>query len=236
MKESIRRILGSSIFRKQVIAVTGLGMVVFVVFHLLGNLYIYGGPEAFNGYSEKLHALGPLLWVARFGLIGIFVVHVWLTISLARENRARRPRGYEGGAPKGDRNFATYTMMYTGILVAVFLVFHLNDFTFPAKTGPDTVVPAIDDTESQGLFGLVWNSYNASPVGLARVALYLAAVCGVGLHLSHAIQSVFQTFGFHHPRYTPVVKAVSVGIGGIVAFGFATIPLYALFMSKPIGV
>lgn len=232
MSSRVRRILGSSIFRKQVIALTGLGMVGFVVFHLGGNLLIYAGPEAFNAYSKKLHDLGWLLWVARFGLIAAFVVHVWLTVSLWRENNARRPQGYVGGTPKGDRSFATYTMRYTGVLIAVFLLLHLYDFTFRGKDGPLSVVASVDPAESLGLFGLVWNSFHV----WWRVPIYVLAVAGVGLHLAHAIQSVFQTFGFNHDRFTFWVKVLSVAIGIIVGAGFALIPIYVMLAPKPLGV
>ncbi len=232
MATKLAGILRSSVLRKQIIALTGLGMVGFLVAHLSGNLLIYGGPEVFNAYAEKMASLGPLLWVARGVLIAAFVVHVWLTLALARENRAARPQAYEVDAPKGDRQFTTLTMRYTGIFIAIFLVLHLYDFTFGTKTGPQSVVSAIEADVSQGLFGLVWNSFSTVG-GVWRVPIYLLALCGVGMHLSHAIQSVFQTFGFSHPKYTPIVKVGSVLIGAAVAVGFATIPLYAAFGPLP---
>lgn len=232
MSSQVRRILGSSIFRKQVIAVTGLAMVLFLIVHLSGNLLIYGGPEALNNYTKKLHDLGWFLWALRLGLIAAFVIHVWLTVTLWRENVARRPEGYEGGAPKGDRSFAAYTMRYTGILVAVFLILHLYDFTFGSKTGPQSVVASVDPGESLGLFGLVWNSFK----DWWRVPLYLLAMAGVGAHLSHAVQSTFQTFGFNHDRFTRWVKIISIALGVIVTLGFASIPLYVMFTSTPLGV
>jgi succinate dehydrogenase / fumarate reductase cytochrome b subunit len=234
MATTLSGALRSSVIRKQIIALTGLAMVGFLVAHLAGNLTIYGGPEAFNGYAEKIASLGPLLWVMRIGLIAAFIVHVWLTLTLVRENRAARPQGYEVDAPKGDRQFTTMTMKYTGILVAVFLVFHLYDFTFGTKSGPQSVVPAIEADMSQGLFGLVWNSFRSAG-GAVRVPFYLLALTGVGLHLSHAIQSVFQTFGFNHPRYTPVVKMASIAIGAAVAIGFASIPVIVAISDGPMG-
>ena len=231
----IRGFLRSSIVRKQLVAVTGLAMVGFLIAHLAGNLLIFGGPEVFNAYVHKVASYGPLLWVMRLGLIAAFVVHVWLTVTLVRENRAARPLAYEINAPKGDRSFATTAMIYTGIFVVIFLVVHLYDFTFATKSGPQSVVPVVEPDVSQELFGVVWNSYKQPPAALFRVAFYLLALAGVGLHLSHAIQSVFQTFGFNHPRYTPMIRIGSIVIGAGIALGFATIPIYILLAPRPLG-
>ncbi len=227
-------ILRSSVVRKQIIAVTGLAMIGFLVAHLSGNLLIFGGPEVFNAYAHKVASLGPLLWVMRSGLIAAFIIHVWLTVTLWRENRAARPQAYEMDTPKGDRSFATTTMRYTGILVAAFLILHLSDFTFGSKSGPQSVVPAVEPDVSQELFGLVWNSYKSAG-GVWRVPFYLVALACVGLHLSHAIQSVVQTFGFSHPKYTPAIKVASLILGGGIAAAFATIPLYIALFAKPLG-
>jgi succinate dehydrogenase / fumarate reductase cytochrome b subunit len=235
MDSKYKGFLRSSVLRKQIVAVTGLAMVGFLVAHLSGNLLIYAGPDAFNAYAEKLRGLGPLLWAMRAGLIAAFAIHVWFTVSLARENRTARNHRYEVDSPKGDRSFATTTMFYTGIVVVAFLVLHLFDFTFGTKTGPQSVVPRIEPDVSQGLFGLVWNSFGPAG-GVWRVPVYVGVMAGIGLHLSHAIQSVFQTFGFNHPRYTPIIRVGSIVIGAAIALGFASIPIYALLAVAPPGV
>jgi succinate dehydrogenase / fumarate reductase cytochrome b subunit len=224
MAASDRGVLRSSVVRKQIIAVTGLAMIGFLVAHLSGNLLIYGGPELFNAYAHKVASFGPLLWVMRAGLIAAFIVHVWLTVTLWRENRVARPQGYEVDSPKGNRSFATTTMRYTGILVAAFLILHLSDFTFGSKSGPQSVVPSVEPDSSQELFGLVWNSFKSAG-GIWRVPFYV----------SHAIQSVFQTFGFNHAKYTPLIKIASVIIGAGIAAAFASIPIYITLFSKPLG-
>ena len=91
MASNLKSVLGSSIFRKQVSALTGLAMVGFVVAHLAGNLLLFAGPEAFNAYAHKLEALGPLLWVMRGGMIVSLALHVALTLTLAVENAKARP-------------------------------------------------------------------------------------------------------------------------------------------------
>lgn len=229
--------LRSSVFRKQVIAVTGLVMIGFLVAHLSGNLLIYAGPEAFNAYAEKLQQLAPILWVMRIGLIASVLLHVYLTLKLVQENRAARPQGYAVDEPKGRRSIAAMIMQYTGIFILIFLVLHLYDFTFGNKSGPQSVIPGISNGESLGLFGLVWNSFKfTDPIGWIRVPVYLIAVTGVGLHLSHAIQSVVQTLGFSHPRYTPMIRKASIAIGALLALGFGMIPVYVMLAPQPMGI
>ncbi|MDB6069772.1 MAG: succinate dehydrogenase subunit, partial [Verrucomicrobiales bacterium] len=91
---SLARFYHSSIGKKIIVAVTGLAMVGFLVGHLLGNLLIFGGPDAINGYAKKLHDLGPLLYVIRAALFAMFAMHVLCTIQLVRINRAARPQKY----------------------------------------------------------------------------------------------------------------------------------------------
>ena len=103
MASNIRALVGSSIFRKQVSAITGLAMIGFVIAHLSGNLLIYGGPEMFNGYTEKLHQVEELLWIMRFGLVISIILHVAITLTLARENTRAREKRYDVTADHGDR-------------------------------------------------------------------------------------------------------------------------------------
>lgn len=238
MASNLKSVLGSSIFRKQVSALTGVAMVGFVVAHLAGNLLLFAGPEAFNAYAHKLEALGPLLWVMRGGMIVSLALHVALTLTLAVENAKARPERYDVVADHGARKKATRAMKYTGSMIALFLMLHLYEFTFGDKTGSGTIVAGVNDGESLGLFGLVWNSFSIRYSGwnVIRDLIYILAVTSVGLHLSHAVESVVQTFGFHHERYTPIIRKVSVAVGVIVGVMFASIPIYIALASTPFGV
>lgn len=239
MNERIKRVLGSSVFRKQVVALTGLAMVGFIIAHLSGNLLMFGGPETFNAYARGMANFGPLLWVMRLGLLASVVAHVWLTITLVKENRRARGSRYFVYEDHGERTWAMRTMIYTGLLIVLFVPIHLNDFTFADKNGPASVIPGVNNDESLYLFGVVWNSYTIG-IGLLsgwmRTTLYVLAVCAVGFHLSHGIQSLFQTFGANQRRYMPIVRWVSIGLGTIIAVGFASIPIYIMLAGKPFGV
>jgi succinate dehydrogenase / fumarate reductase cytochrome b subunit len=152
-------------------------------------------------------------------------------VSLVLENRAARTHGYAVESDRGETNFAKKTMVYTGLLVFFFLFLHLTDFTFPAKTGPDTVLTGAEGEASFGLYGLVWNSFTFLP----RTVFYILAVCCVGLHLSHGIQSLFQTIGFFHDRYTPAIRKASIVLGVVVAIGFSLVPIYVVLRHFTLG-
>jgi succinate dehydrogenase / fumarate reductase cytochrome b subunit len=238
MAANLKEIAGSSILRKQLAAFTGLVMVGFIIAHLAGNLLILAGPEAFNHYAETLASLGEILWLMRFGLIASVLLHIFLTMQLVIENNRARAQQYEVTQDHGDRKIATRAMKYTGILIVLFLFLHLYDFTFGDKEGQSSIVEGLNDGESLGLFGLVWKSFSLQHIW--RVFIYILAVFSVGLHLSHAIESLFQTLGINHPRYTPIIRKASLVIGGAVFLGFASLPVYVLIMSifnaKPFGV
>lgn len=221
----------STVAQELLVGITGICLVGFVLAHLAGNLLLFAGPEAFNGYAEKLASLGALLWVLRFGLLTAFILHVTLAAKLARANRQARAQRYEVYAYAGRKNLATRSMIYTGLTILLFLLLHLWDFTFGPRTGKITVVPMFGDAESLGLFGLVWNSF-ANPI---HAILYIIAVSVVGLHLSHAISSVLVTLGILPDAATRHAEIAAKAIGILVAVGFASIPLYVLVRSHLFG-
>jgi succinate dehydrogenase cytochrome b subunit len=229
----VASLLRSSIFRKQVVAVTGIMLVGFIVGHLGGNLLILIGPDVFNAYAEKLQSLGKLLWVVRLGLIAAVVLHIYFTILLTLENRAARGDRYAVANTKADQSqFAKKTMIYTGILLFLFIFLHIYDFTLADKHGPGSVVEAAGTQDSLGLYGVVWNGFT-NPL---RNLIYVLAVCSVGFHTSHGIQSLFQTLGFFHERYTPLINRASIAIGLLLAVGFSVIPLYVMLRHYTIGI
>jgi succinate dehydrogenase / fumarate reductase cytochrome b subunit len=228
-----RSYFSSSVFKKQIVAVTGLGMVGFILMHLSGNLLVFAGPEAFNGYSEKLHALGELLWVARGGLLLMLVLHVYFTIQLVRENRQARGSRYDVDASKrGDATKLVRTyMILTGVIVFGGLMFHLTHFAIPSKGAENvkTFLPSETGEMPMGLYGLVVNAYS-NPL---MVLFYIVFVAAVGAHLTHGIQSLFQSIGFHHDRYTPHIQKASIALGVLVALGFSSIPVFILLSGTP---
>jgi len=211
----------SSIGKKQIVAVTGLFLVLFLIGHLAGNLFIYAGPEAFNHYAKKLADLRPGLYLVEAGLALIFFIHMWMTAVIVIENRLARPVGYAMIQPVGKRSLATRLMPVTGPIILAFVVWHLLDFTFSDHHGPLSVLA---DGSSYGLYGVVYNAFS-DPV---HSALYVVAMIAIGLHLSHGIQSFVQTLGFDHPRYMPAVQKFSNGVAIFIAVVFSSIPVCIL--------
>lgn len=200
--------LGSSVGKKLMMALTGLAFIGFLAAHLAGNLTIYGGKAAFNGYAEKLQSLGPVLHLFRSGLIAFALVHVLTGLYLFLLNRKARPVGYQMHATAGGQTLSSRTMPYTGIIILAFVIFHLFHFTFVDKTATT-------------VFDLVAAAFN-QPV---YMLLYAALMIVVGLHVRHGFWSAFQTLGINHPKYMPAVSAISIAAGVVVALGFGLLPL-----------
>src|SRR5262249_10850949 len=126
---SLQRLWRSSLGKKYVMAITGFGLWLFVIVHLLGNLQIFLGPGKINAYGALLKATPALLWSARIGLLFIATLHIVAAVPLALSNRRARPVGYEFKKPVAS-TFANRTMLVSGLIVLAFIVFHLAQFTF----------------------------------------------------------------------------------------------------------
>lgn len=216
----------SSIGGKATMAVTGLLLFGFVVAHLLGNLQLLKGADAINNYAKMLHDLGPLLWVARIGLLVVFVLHVATAIRLSRANKAARPVAYAKGATM-QATMASRSMVLSGLTVGAFLVYHLAHFTFGAVHGAraaKALEVANAPWNGHNVYAMVTGSF-ADPL---VVTLYVAAQVVLFLHLSHGVQSLAQTLGFHHGRYTPMVRSLSVVLALAIAGGNAFLALSVL--------
>jgi succinate dehydrogenase / fumarate reductase cytochrome b subunit len=213
------------VFKKQIVAVTGLMLVGFILGHLAGNFLVFAGPEALNAYAEKLRSYGPLLWGARLGLIAAVLVHIVLAVVLYFENRsARGGATYAVDDTEGATTFAKRTMILTGLLIVFFVFVHLNDFTFADKYGDESVVEGYNNGESLGLYGVVWNGF----LQPWRVVFYVLALAALGLHLSHGIQSFAQTLGFNDADVLPRLERFALVVGTVVALAYIAIPVYVV--------
>jgi len=212
-------LLRSTVGRKILMAVTGAGLIAFLVVHLLGNLYVFQGREALNAYAAWLQA-HPLLWPARIGLLAVFALHTWLGISLARENRAARPRAYEGRLAEPPRvRWLSRPMALTGLVVLAFVVYHLAHFTF------GWVLPeAYDRYDAQGrhdVYAMVVAGYRNPWV----TGSYVVAMLLLGLHLGHAGQSFLQTLGIRYEYANRLVKRAGIAVVLAVVVGNVSLPV-----------
>lgn len=200
--------IGSSIGKKLFMALTGLAFIGFLAAHMAGNFTIYAGKAAFNGYAEKLQALGPVLHLFRAGLIAFALVHVLTGLILFLQNRKARPIGYHTYASAGGRTLSSRTMPYTGILILAFVIFHLFHFTFVDKT-------------TTTIFDMVTAAFNRP----ALVVLYAALMVVVAFHVRHGFWSAFQTIGANHPKYMGAISVLSIAAGLAVGVGFGLLPI-----------
>jgi succinate dehydrogenase / fumarate reductase cytochrome b subunit len=220
--------LGSSIGRKLLVAVTGLGLLGFVVAHMLGNLQIFQGPEALNAYAANLKSLGPVLWALRGGLLLMFVVHIGLTLKLAAENRAARPERYAHPG-RVQSTPGARSMVLTGLMVLAFVLYHLAHFTLgwthPEHAALTESVAALGGSEMRhDVFSMVVLGFQQPLVS----GLYLVAVALLALHLSHGVQSVFQSLGLCHPGSESMLRKLGCGVAAVIFFGNASIPVAIL--------
>lgn len=219
MKNWLRRFLSSSLGRKYVMAVSGLGLVLFLVVHLAGNLTLFLGNDLFNAYAHALES-NPLLPLLEAGLAAVFLVHIALAVWLIVQNRAARRAKYHAELGMGGtvgQSFASATMAITGPIVLVFLLIHIYDFRISKLFVDEGYDLAVAIRERL-----------ASPLG---AAIYFIGVLALGVHLWHGFQSAFQTLGLSHPRARLVILWLGRGLAVALFLGFASFPFW-LFMLR----
>ncbi len=213
-----KQVFWNSVGKKQLVGLTGLGLSGFVLMHMAGNMLILVGAKAYNHYGHAIVS-NPLLYVAEVGLVVLFLVHIALALSLAKDNRAARPVApYQ--LPKGEEraSFASRTMVYSGLLILVFTILHLITF----KYGPNYPV-TYDGVEMRDLHRLVIEKFN-EPL---YFGWYLICLVVLGLHLSHGISASFQSLGLLSSKH-PRLKCIAWGFAALVAGGFISQPFYAI--------
>ena len=208
----------SSVGRKLVMAATGQLMVLFVILHVLGNATIYFG--WLNAYAAHLHALPPLVWSFRLGLIILFSFHIFYGIALTLENNAAKPQSYvvrnELSATVAGRN-----MIWTGAVIGSFLVYHLLHFTVQVTNPALAAARHLDSLGRPDVFAMVVKSFQN--FGIASV--YLLSMTALWLHLSHGIQSSFQTWGLAGEKGLPIIKKAGAFAAVILFLAYIAIPV-----------
>ena len=205
--------------KKTVMAVTGVVGFGFVIGHLLGNLQFFLGPEVLNEYAASLRRQPGLLLLARAALLAAVLLHLIAALQLTMQNSAARPRAYRAWTP-GKSTFASRTMKWSGLLLLFFIAYHLLHLTFGVvhpnfKHGPGGVPDAYHNVVA---------GFSSIPVSLA----YIAAMICLGFHLSHGVWSMFQSIGWNHPRYMPIVRKLAVLAAILIVLGNISIPISVL--------
>src|SRR5205823_2027492 len=211
----------SLVGQKAVMAVTGVILFLFVVAHLLGNLKIFEGPAAFNAYAEGLRTVGApffgrawLLWIARVVLIVAVLAHMWAAIETTRASWRARPVSYRRLEPV-ETTYAARTMRWGGVLIVVYVIYHLLDFTF-GRVNP-SFVPG-------DVYHNVVASFRVWPVS----AFYVVAMVVVGLHIYHGVWSALQTLGLHRAPTDRWRRGAAGVLAAAIVAGYVAIPLAVL--------
>lgn len=205
----------STVGRKVLMAITGQFLVLFIIVHLLGNSSIFI-PGGINAYAEHLHALPPLVWGFRLVILCVAIIHIFFGVQLSLENRAANPDTYAVKNLK-EATLSSTSMLYTGLLLLAFILYHLLQFTVRAT--PDIKV-GVDALGRVDVFGMVTNSFSHGIIAV----LYIAAMVVLFLHLSHGIQSFFQTMGWNNDKSRPVFSTIGKVAAVVFLLGYASIP------------
>lgn len=205
-----------------IMALTGQLMIFFIVIHVLGNSTIYFG--WLNAYADHLQSLPQLVWLFRLLLFMVFSVHVFFGVWLKLENRRAKPLPYV--VKKNLRaTFASKNMIWTGVVIATFLVYHLLHFTIHAINPEMSASVRIDELGRPDVFSMVVLNFQNFLVS----SLYILAMGALVLHLTHGIQSSFQTFGLNNERTLPIVTKAGSMVAFVLFLGYVAIPLVILF-------
>ena len=209
----------SAIVKKWLMAISGIMLLGFVLAHMIGNWKVFLGKEHLNVYGEWLRDFGEpafprsfLLWVLRIGLIGAFFGHIIAAYQLTRMNMKARPTKYQSKRDYIAANFASRTMRWTGIIVALFIIFHLADLTWG---------PANPDFVRGDPYDNLFNSFERVPVAI----IYIVCMLALGFHIFHGAWSMFQSLGLNNPRWNIWRRYFAIGFAVLITVGNISMPL-----------
>jgi succinate dehydrogenase / fumarate reductase, cytochrome b subunit len=224
----------SAVGKKYAMAVTGIFLMLFVIGHMVGNLKMYlgkmtAGSEFAYHIDEYGHFLrrmgepilphGVLLWIIRTLLIGAFALHMHAAYSLTMMNRKARTTTYQSKRDYLAANFASRSMRWTGIIVILYVIFHLADLTWGVS----------GISGSRWEYGQVYANIDSSLSRPLVAIIYIVANLALGVHLFHGAWSFFQSLGWNNPRFNAVRKKLAYGISAAVVVGNISFPVAVLF-------
>jgi succinate dehydrogenase / fumarate reductase cytochrome b subunit len=219
-------IFRSSLGRKFVMAVSGFVLFVFVIGHLAGNLQIFLGPEAINRYGHFLQSNPELIWPARVVLLLMVGLHIWAAVELSRENKAARPVAYAQYRPVGS-SIASRTMLMSGMIISIFVVYHILHFTVQAQyinlTG-QSFVDFTDPEKRHDIFKMMVVGFNNPLVSV----FYIAGMALLSIHLSHGASSMFQSIGWKNRACGPLLDHLARIAAALLFLGYTSIPVAIL--------
>lgn len=209
----------SAVGKKWVMALTGIMLMGYVLAHMLGNLKVYLGSEELNHYAEWLRELAEpvfprtvALWGMRIGLLGAFVLHIHAAYGLTRMNQRARPEAYKTSRDYVVADFAGRTMRWTGVIILLFVIFHLADLTWG---------PANPDFVRGDPYHNLYESFSRPAVA----AFYVVANLALAFHLYHGAWSLFRSLGWVHPRWNVWQRRFATAFALVVLLGNISFPI-----------
>lgn len=220
----------TAVGKKYAMAISGIALMGFVLFHMIGNLKMYAGAADLDHYAHFLQTLlyplapkGWVLWILRGGLLAMLVLHLHAAWSLTRMNRKARPTKYQSPRDYQIATFASRTMRWTGIIVLAFIAWHLADLTFGVvndEVGKKVLYPG-ETEEVKAVYASVIASFERTPVAL----FYVVANVLLGIHLFHGAWSLFQSLGVNNPRFNKWRRAFATGFASVIVIGNVSFPV-----------
>jgi len=210
----ITGLYGSTLGKKILMAVTGIILFGFVMGHMIGNLQLYLGAETLNHYAELLQSNKPFLWTFRLVLLFCVSVHVLAAVQLWLRNRRSRPIKYRVFNPP-EVDYAARTMVWSGPIILLFILYHLGHFT-------------VGCTHHNFIRGDVYHNVVSSFQLWWVAGFYIAANFLLAIHLYHGLWSLFQTFGWDHPRFGNIRRWIAIGFAVLIGAGNISMPLAVL--------
>jgi succinate dehydrogenase / fumarate reductase cytochrome b subunit len=209
------RFYETTVFKKAIMAATGVVLFGFVIGHMIGNLQVYEGPDKLNAYGAFLHSMPGILWTVRIVLLACVTLHIVTTVQLALLKSAARPVSYV----KKDNSHSSYasrTMYWSGPIIAAFVIYHIMHFTL-GLTQPEIYMEG-------DVYNNVVHGFQSVPVS----AFYIFAMALLCMHLYHGAWSMFQSLGINHPRYTPLLRRFAAVMAFVILIGNISIPVAVL--------
>ena len=208
------RFYEAPIGKKAIMAVTGVILFGFVLLHMAGNLQIFLGEQAFDAYGRLLRTEPALLWMARLILLAAVILHVVAAIQLSALKKKARPVEYKKKENVGS-SLASRTMIWSGVLVAAFLVYHILNLTIGAVGLP---------FEEGRVYSNARATFQVVPISIG----YIVAMILLGFHLNHGVWSMFQSLGVSNPRYSAGLRRFAQIFSIVVVLGFISVPIAVL--------
>ncbi|MDA0875491.1 MAG: succinate dehydrogenase cytochrome b subunit [Bacteroidetes bacterium] len=223
--------LKSPIGKKLITGITGLALVLFVLMHMIGNLSMFSGDDAYNEYAHFLASLGPLLYAVEIGLLVFFLAHVVTGIRIWIGKRKARPQGYAVYKTAGNpsmQSASSRSMAITGVILLVFTIFHLISFKFGPGgpgNGDASYLTTVGGVEMRDLAKLVREKFAGSFYTFGYTAIMLLLI----VHLRHGVWSALQSLGAMRPSLSPAIYTLGALIGIGIGIGFIVMPLAIYF-------